>query len=403
VRPALPVATPHLAAAPLRAAARPAAAGDASVEVVASRHAFDALQGEWRALEACAAGAVLFQSFAWCRAVWDHHDAEGQAFEPLVLTLRKRGALVAVLPLQRIRSGLTRIATGFGEPYQQYTDLLLAPDAPPDAAGRLVEAACRLCGCEGLSLLKVRDDSPLAPLVAARGALRSNEEAAPFVDLTPYPDFKAYHATVNSKTRKNMRNARNRLARTGTLAHEVVAEPALVETLVARAHQGREQWLEAQGLTSRAFRDPSFGAFARHVARPGSGLTPLAMSLVLDGRPIADQWGFVFNRRYYAYVATWAPEFEESSPGKLHLEEVIRACHERGIAVADFLMPAARYKFTWTETAMPVADYSLPLSPRARWQFALWSGGARPLLKRAALRLPPRLRSRIARMVLRRG
>jgi CelD/BcsL family acetyltransferase involved in cellulose biosynthesis len=233
--------------------------------------------------------------------------------------------------------------------------------------------------------------------------LRSNEDAAPFVALSPYPDFKAYHATVNAKTRKNMRNARNRLARMGALSHEVVTHPAQIETLVARAHAGRERWLEAQGLTSRAFRDPSFGSFARSVVRSESGLEPLAMSLTLDGRPIADQWGFVFNGRYYAYVATWAPEFEESSPGKLHLEEVIRACHQRGVAVADFLMPAARYKFTWTEAAMPVADYSLPLSRRARWQFALWSGGVRPLLKRAALKLPPGLRSRIARVVLRRA
>ena len=78
------------------------------------------------------------------------------------------------------------------------------------------------------------------------------------------------------------------------------------------------------------------------------------------------------NGRYYAYVATWAPEIEEASPGKLHLEEVIRACHERGIGVADFLMPAARYKFTWTDKAMPVADYALPLSlARADAIFAL--------------------------------
>jgi CelD/BcsL family acetyltransferase involved in cellulose biosynthesis len=124
------------------------------------------------------------------------------------------------------------------------------------------------------------------------------------------------------------------------------------------------------------------------------------MSLTLDGRPIAEQWGFVFNNRYYAYVATWTPEFEEASPGKLHLEEVIRCCHERGVRVADFLMPAARYKFTWTDQAMPVADYALPLTLFGQLQSSLWSAGLRPALKGLALRLPAALRSRAARTLL---
>ena len=113
-----------------------------------------------------------------------------------------------------------------------------------------------------MQLLKVRDDSPLAPLLAERSALRSNADAAPFVDLAPFADFKAYHATVNAKTRKNMRNARNRLARAGKLEHRVLTDRAEIEALVERAHAGRERWLEDAGLTSRAFRDPSFGEFA---------------------------------------------------------------------------------------------------------------------------------------------
>ena len=391
------------------AAARVAAAADRSarvsrprgVAIVRERAGFEALEEDWREIEAATDASGIFQSFAWCRAVWDHHLANGQAFQPLIVTLRDQGRLVGLLPLQRVRSGLMHIATGFGEPYQQYSTALIAPDAPANAAERLLDAACRL-GCDGLHLLKVRDDSPLAPLLASRRAMRSNEDAAPFVDLTPFADFKAYHATVNAKTRKNMRNARNRLGRTAELAHRVLTDPAEIDALVARAHAGRERWLADLGLTSRAFRDLSFGAFGRALADPRSGMKVMAMSLTLDGRPIADQWGLVFNKRYYAYVATWAPDMEESSPGKLHLEEVIRACHERGIGVADFLMPAVRYKFTWTDKAMPVADYALALSLGAQLQFTLWSGSVRPFLKRIALKLPAAVRSRAARLLLRR-
>lgn len=373
-----------------------------AVGVVRDRAAFDAMEGEWRTLEACAATPVLFQSFAWCRAVWDHHIHHGSRFEPVILAVRERGGLVGLLPLQRVRNGFSHLLTGFGEPYQQYTDAVLSPDASCSAVRHLIDAACGLEGAGGLSLLKVRDDSPLSALLAGKGATRSNADAAPFVDLSPFPDFKAYHATVNAKTRKNIRNARNRLARDGTLAHKVLTGPAEVGTLVKRAHDGRERWLEELGLTSRAFRDPTFGDFVSSLADPASGLQVVAMSLTLDDKPVADQWGFVFNNRYYAYVATWASEFEASSPGKLHLEEVIRTCHERGIAVADFLLPAVRYKLTWTDNAMPVADYALPLSPGARLYTALWSARIRPALKRLAFRLPPGLRSRAARIAFRR-
>ena len=374
----------------------------AGVAVISDRAAFDALLPEWQDLERTAASTTLFQSSAWCRAVYDHHERTGRTFDPIVLTLRERGKLLALLPLQRVTFGMARIVTGFGEPYQQYTEVVVAPDAPEDAAARLVEAVCRLPSCDGVSLLKVRDDSPLARLFREKNAIRSNEDAAPFVDLRPYGDFKSFRATLNAKTRKNMRNVRNRVARMGGLGHQVVTGNTEVQELVARAHCGRERWLEEQGLTSRAFRDPTFGSFAAYVASPESGLKVMAMSLTIDGMPVADQWGFVFNDRYYAYVATWQPEFEEASPGKLHLEEVIRACHERGLHVVDLLMPAARYKFTWTNQAVALADYALPLSLAAHVQLSLWSGKLRPWLKRTALRLPAGLRSRVANVLLRR-
>jgi hypothetical protein len=65
-------------------------------------------------------------------------------------------------------------------------------------------------------------------------------------------------------------------------------------------------------------------------------------------------------------------------------------------------MPAARYKFTWTDQAVTVADYAVPLAVTAQLQFSLWSGKLRPWLKRTALRVPAGLRSRVANVLLRR-
>ncbi len=79
---------------------------------------------------------------------------------------------------------------------------------------------------------------------------------------------------------------------------------------------------------------------------------------------MADQWGFVHKRRYYAFMARWDEGYEEASPGKMQLGAILEACHGEGIDVADFLIPAARYKFTWAREAVPVQDHVLALTVR---------------------------------------
>lgn len=370
-----------------------------AVEVASDRSGFDTLEHEWLAVEMRANGPVAFQSYAWCRAVWDHWIAAGRAFEPRILVARDGGTIVGILPLKIASYGPLRIATGFGEPFQQYTEAVLAGERQVETAGLLLAEALQLQGCDGVEFLKVRDESPLAHALARHGAAKANADAAPFVDLRPFPTFEGYHATVNAKTRKNMRNLRNRLVRAGRLEHRVLTDPGEVGSLVARAHAGRERWLDELGLTSRAFREPSFVDFTERLARHESGVKTLVMSLEFDGKAIADQWGFVFNGRYYAFVATWDPAFEGSSPGKLHLEDVIRVCHAHGLGVADFLIPAVRYKLTWTDRVTGVADYALSSSWRGRLYSRLWSRALRPALKKAVLALPDEVRGRITSIV----
>jgi CelD/BcsL family acetyltransferase involved in cellulose biosynthesis len=370
-----------------------------AVSVATDRREFDALATEWRALEASAPGALLFQSYDWCRAVWDHWLRNARAFEPRIVVARQGGNLVGILPLQIVRRGPLRVATGFAEPFQQYSDAVLATDQDEHVAVALLTAALRLEGCDSLEFLKVRDDSALAGPLKANGAVQAGREGAPYVELSPFAEFADYHATVKAKTRKNIRNSRNRLTRSHRVEHRVHTRPEEVRALVARTHQGRERWLQELGLTSRAFREPTFPSFLDGLASERNGIEVLAMSLEADGQPMADQWGMIFNGRYYAYAATWEPAYEEFSPGKLHLEDVIRACHARGISTADFLMPAVRYKLTWAETVMPVTDYALPCSWMGRIYSSFWIGALRPELKRLVMALPDAMRSRLADLI----
>lgn len=361
--------------------------------VVATAAELEAIAADWRDLEATSPGATLFQGYGWARAVFDFEAArQNSAFTPVIVTLRRRGRLVAVLPLERIDGRFRTALMPLGGAFPQYADLLADPAIDARAAlAALLKAASAACPADMVTFLKVRAGSRLAAGMPQTAIATGTTGGAPFVDLTLHPDFAAYFATLKPKTRKNMRNARNRLEREAPLTHHVAADPAETRALIDRTVAGRAGRLREQGLTSRAFTDPDFADFCRSLAGR-SDLEILAMSLRHGGTPIAEQWGFVHNSRYYAFVASRDFEQSDESPGKLHLKDVIETCSSARLDMADLLVPVMPYKLTWATGVAQVADYALPLTPKGYAGIVIWDQRLRPWAKALFLGLPKPLR-----------
>jgi CelD/BcsL family acetyltransferase involved in cellulose biosynthesis len=380
---------------------RPAASvGTLRAEVVQSHEALDAMVAQWRELEEQASGAVLFQSCGWARAIFDFESARGNtAFEPVVVTLRDGGRLVAVLPLERISGFSRRVLVPLGHAFAQYSDLLVLPGYEPrEVVGRMVQCAVTAAACDSLNFLKVRADSMLARGMPANRVEMGKAQGAPYVALDGFADFDAYFHTIKAKTRKNLRNARNRLEREGAVSHDIAATGDEALGVIARTLSGRAGRLREQGLSSRAFREEDFARFCATLPACDD-IELLAMSLRCGDEPMAEQWGFVHGGRYYAYVASRDFSRSEESPGKLHLGEIIQACIARGLIGADLMVPAMPYKLTWATQVVPVADYALPVTPRGVLVIALWDMRLRPLLKSTALGMPTWLRSLLMRAI----
>lgn len=380
---------------------RPAAQGGAFASVTRSVEGFLALEADWRRLEAETQTPCLFQSWDWCDNYIRHTIDMQQPLRLRILTLRHGPALVALLPLCVQTNKTARVVTGLTEPFQQYTEMLLAPGVEARSAFEAMLRSLRDTDADYLHFGQVRADSNLHRALDGVVAPSGEADAAPFVEIGAHPDFEAYHRTVNAKTRKNMRNARNRLEREAPLRHAVATGGEELARVIDRSFEGREAWLERQGLTSRAFRDKSFGAFLDRFKHPSrTRIGTVGFCLRHGDKVVADQWGFLHKGRYYAFIASWNLDYEEASPGKLHLGEILASCHALKVRTADFLIPAARYKFTWAKEAMPVADYVVPLSWRGRLHNALWLNLLRPLAKKAVYRIPSNLRARIFRTLM---
>jgi CelD/BcsL family acetyltransferase involved in cellulose biosynthesis len=364
--------------------------------VVHARQDVEALAARWQMLENRSSGATPFQSLGWVRAIYDFEVARGnESFDPVLAVFEDGRRLIAVLPLERIRTAGRRVLVPLGNGFGQYADMLLDPAADPAMAmAQMLAAAIAIAPADVVSLLKVRDGSALARGLPKGRIETGTELGAPYIALDAFPDFAAYFTTIRAKTRKNMRNARNRLEREGLVAHEVVVEPGARRALIERTLAGRAERLREQGLTSRAFRDGSFPDFCESLAaRPDIEL--MAFSLTHNGKPIAEQWGFVQGGRYYAYVAARDFSNSDESPGKLHLGEVLKACAEHRLAGCDLGVPAMPYKLTFATGTVPVRDFAVPVTLRGWLAIRLWDVLLRPRIKAVLLRMPTGMRARI--------
>lgn len=375
------------------------AAGCASL--IETIDGFFEIEAAWKELEARCKGAILFQTFDWCRNCVEH-SLDHNPVEPRIFAIWRGGELSALLPLCLKDNQGLNVLTGLSEPFQQYTEMLIAPGE--DAAAIFGEflGLMRRAGADYLHLGQVREDSALFAAMEGRVPVSGEADAAPYVALSDWPDFDSYYReAVKAKTRKNMRNARNRLERTAPPKHHAARDGELLAHVIDRSFAGREAWLERQGLTSRAFRDSGFGGFVERFKRPDHiGVETIAFSLTHEDKPIADQWGFVYRGRYYAFMAGWDSEYEQVGPGKLHLGSILEECFTQGIETADFMIPAARYKLTWATGAVPVRDHVLALSMRGVIHNRLWLDFGRPVAKKLAYSLPTGLRSKLFRILM---
>lgn len=367
--------------------------------IITERTAFDRLAPLWLELEQSAGRDVLFQSLGWIRAIWDFEIARNNsAFRPIIVLTFRDNKLIGGLPMELLDTGMRRVLVPMGYAFSQISNALVTAGEAPEAIVRqLIETTKSTIACDTLLFTKVRAGSSLYKGLPGDHIKTAEPIGAPVVDLAGYADFAEYFQTIRWKTRKNIRNARNRLEREAPLVHHVIENASEQLPLIERTLSSRGQRLREQGLTSRAFGTRHFQDFcARLVSHPD--LSILGFSLVHGETPLAEQWGFIHAGRYYAYVATRNFSHAEESPGKMHLAEITQAISARGMEACDLGIPVMPYKMTWATHVIDVHDIAVPLTIRGKVIVYFWDVWLRPTLKAMVLRTPAELRAKVMRI-----
>jgi CelD/BcsL family acetyltransferase involved in cellulose biosynthesis len=367
------------------------------VEILTALEELPPLAERWSSLSQRAVDheAGFFQSYPWI-----YHVARIRASHPPsayrqhVAAVWQGEDLVCVWPLALFREQGAWIARSLDDPFGQFAGAVFASAADAAACVAAVLENLRRVA-DGLQLEAVIAGSALHGALAKAGIVELEGQKAVVVDLRPFATIKDFAATVNAKTRKNMRNLNNRLRRLHQVEHVVRLENEAMEPLIGETFDRRTAWLHENGRTSPAFRDGDYRRVATELARQ-SGVKLIGFSLQTDEITVSSQWGFLFAQRYYAYLSAMNQEFFEFSPGRLHLGMIIEFCYEHGIKALELMPPPADYKLAWSEEVRTLGTFAAPFSFKGRIVLGV-ANNFMPAVRRLSRKLPEGLRKRVVR------
>lgn len=283
-----------------------------SVEVLETAAALLLIKDQWLELERSALGNAVFQSFAWSYSALQTLEVQQSA---RIFVVYDQQSIVAILPLKVEQQKALRVLTGLAEPFQQYSELLIAPRYDASVLLAFLSPYLTGVGADIIHLRQIREGGALYAYAKAQFTPVGEEDGAPWLDLTQWENFEDYLKSISARSRKTIRNQRNRLHKSAGLTHRVFrhGEPEL-EQLILRTLKGREYWVETMGYTSRALEGEGLQNLLRALCRAGGdGCELLALELKHGDAPISTEWGFLFDGCYSAFMADWNPDYEQSS------------------------------------------------------------------------------------------
>ena len=337
-----------------------------AVETIDTLARFEEIEDEWNDLfDRASKPKQVFQTFNWhwhwCRHFLKENDASLR-----IIGVWSGERLVMIWPLIIVRTMGVRQLKWMGAPVSQYGDILVD--------GRLGDSVLieqvwsyilQNVKVDLIALEKVRGDSPIAALLKAHGAIITECQEAPYLDLASAENYDLYEKRYSGRSRKNRRRHRRRLGELGEIKFKVVETGEEAGALIQKTIDIKRDWLQAKNLVSRAYGDAAFDAFFNDVARSKNHPCGCMVAVISSaGKPIAMDVGFHTGDNFVAHIGAYDLEYERYSAGSLVTEDMLRDCFGRGISQFDFLAPNADYKKSWADGSVTVCDYDFPLDGR---------------------------------------
>jgi len=373
-------------------------------ECVRTDARFEQLAEPWQLLEAkSATDFAFFQSFAWCSQWWRTVGARNKDASLNIMTLWQADKLVAVWPLMTdILPFGARGLLPLTSPHAEYSNLIFDPKAIDQATlQQFVDDALSQFDGDLISLPNLPTGSALHGAVQHHGTPASKQEIASYSDLSQYEDFEQYQSTLSKSKRRNRNKRKNKLARMGDLSYQTFfADTPEFAGLVNVALEMKRDWLKRSGRNDAKLMVDGLAQCIGGVA--GNSQTKsgaVAGALMLDGKPVALEIGFLQNGHYYSYIGAFDWGMHEYSVGKVQIEEALKWAIEVGARKYDLLAEPAGYKDAWSNNQLPLQTRTIARSARGYIVGIIWQLHMRPFAKSIFNQLPSDWRLKVLQVV----
>jgi CelD/BcsL family acetyltransferase involved in cellulose biosynthesis len=320
------------------------------------------VEGIWRDFEREAVRTV-FQTYD-ILAAWQHHIGARRGVTPLIAIGYAGNNPIILLPLALERRKFLRQLKWLGEDMCDYNAPILAtnfadhvePGQFPALWNGIVDAVQAVATFDVLTLRKMPERiGPLANPVFGLRVLPATYSAHAATLGNNWEEF--YTAKVSTQRRATDRRKFKRLSEIGAIRLVELRDPGeIADAIELMIRQKRRN--NARVGAADIFGQPGYREFCLAVATD-PGLNAIAHVSRLD---VADQvaaigLGLQFRGRYHFWIFSYEDnDNAKYSPGRLHLQALMRGAIDRRMGIFDFTIGDEPYKFDWCDIKMKMID-----------------------------------------------
>jgi CelD/BcsL family acetyltransferase involved in cellulose biosynthesis len=178
-------------------------------------------------------------------------------------------------------------------------------------------------------------------------------EVCPYIDLSVFSDSDLFLQSLKKNLRQDTKRRVRRLEENDDVTFQVFTENELaqaLQTLPDLLDHHIQRW-------PNAYKAPHFHENLIKALLP-KGLLHFSR-ICIGTKTISWRIGFIYKTRYYSYMPAFDIEYNQYSPGKVHLFYCIDDAIKRGLKTYDQLRGAELYKNEWTNTVDSVWTYHI--------------------------------------------
>ena len=308
---------------------------------------------EWRYLVNNSSANWIFSLPEWCIA-W--YKSLGQGGQLRVITARnKDGRLTGLAPMWAGPASWSELKVRKGEfiggVQADYHDFIFEKGMEADVAPVLVEGVLRFMeDVNILEFLHIPGDSPtylpIKDYLDAKGVkIFEKKEVSPYYVMDK--SYDAIEKGWRSSHRGDIRRQKKRLGELGKLELRVyIYDNDILNDLEDFFQVHTEKW-HAEGFPAM-FRNPGYQDLFKEMIKTIGVKGGVHFSkLTLDNKAISYHFGFVYDNRLYWYKPALKKEYENYSPGKIHISMLMEEAVKHNIKIFDFLIGDEPYKYQW--------------------------------------------------------